>query len=113
MTNGKLKRKRKADKCASTGKVSMVASKKISNQSFIHIHILLVVVPGINKDKSSTLTSELPNLFFAQKLDIHSWLFEEYPTTEVDGKGQLKVGGEEKKETLTSSIAYSSNASVN
>lgn len=88
-------------------------SVKKNYRSFIHIHILLVVVPGINKDKPSTLTGELPNLFFAQKLDIHSWLFKEYPTTEVDGKSQLKVGGEEKKETLTSSIAYSSNASVN
>lgn len=74
--------------------------KKKFYQSFIHIHILLVVVPGINKDKSSTLTGELPNLYFAQKLDIHSWLFKEYPTSEVDGKGQLKEGGEEKKKHL-------------
>lgn len=34
MTNGKLKTKGKADKCASAGKVSMVTTKK--NLSIIH-----------------------------------------------------------------------------
>lgn len=41
----------------------------------IHIHIVVDVVPGIDKDKSSPLTGDLPNLYvFCPKLDFHPFL---------------------------------------
>lgn len=56
-------------------------------QSFIHFHILDVVIPGINEDKSSTLTGELPNLFLPRnQIFIRFLLFREDQIIESESR---------------------------